>query len=164
MEEIAMENKVSFRTFTEKEFEQYIKLAIQDYANSLFKGGYSTKEKSYEDSTCQINELLPEGLKTRNNYFYVIENDLNEDVGIIWYAQDKEDGYVYDFLILEKFRRNGYAFKALYEIEKYAKDKGINKLKLQVFKYNKSAMNLYYKVGYVSVEDHGGSMIMQKCI
>lgn len=55
-----MENKVSFRTFTEKEFEEYIKLAIKDYANSLFKGGYSTKEKSDEDSTCQFNELLPE--------------------------------------------------------------------------------------------------------
>lgn len=159
-----MENKVSFRTFTEKEFEKYIKMAIQDYANSLFQGGCSTKEKSYEDSACQFNELLPKGLKTPNNYFYVIENGFNEDVGLIWYAQDKEEGYVYDFLILEKFRRNGYGLKALFEIEKYGKDKGTNKLKLQVFKYNKSAINLYHRVGYVLVEDYEGSMIIQKCI
>lgn len=33
---------------TLKEFEQYINCAIQDYASSLFNGGYSTKEKSYD--------------------------------------------------------------------------------------------------------------------
>lgn len=159
-----MSKKVSLRSFTEKEFERYLEWAIQDYANNLLKSGNSKKENAYEDADGQFKELLSEGLQTPNNYFYVIENNSSEDVGFIWYAQDKESGYIYDFLILEQFRRNGNGFQTLFEIEKFAKEKGKNQLRLQVFKYNESAMNLYYKMGYVVLDDYEGSMLMQKSI
>ncbi|WP_414632650.1 GNAT family N-acetyltransferase [Clostridium sp. UBA5119] len=67
----------------------------------------------------------------------------------MWYQKYKEDiAFICDFLILEKFRKQGYGKQTLLLLEKEAKVNGLNEVLLNVFKYNKPAFSLYKSLEY----------------
>jgi len=97
----------------------------------------------------EFNKLLPEGVKSKGNFIYSIFHD-QQRVGMIWLAHPyKEDeGYIYDFNILDNYQGHGYGKEAMKEIEKIAKKLGMTKIELHVFGQNQVARNLYEKMGY----------------
>ncbi|MEO5668372.1 MAG: GNAT family N-acetyltransferase, partial [Bdellovibrionota bacterium] len=66
-----------------------------------------------------------------------------EELGILWWAQRKNDGgvWIYDVEIHEKFRRRGYAHSALLELEKWGRIHACPHIGLNVFTYNYGAEN-----------------------
>lgn len=155
---------IKLRNMTRNEFDKFKEKSVNDYAESLIKSEINSQEDAYKCAENEFNELLPMGLSTDNNFLYVIVNDGFESVGFIWYSKENTSGFVCDFVILENHRKKGYGFETLKMIEKDAKERAIAKLRLNVFKFNEPAYNLYKKLKYKVVEDNDGNMIMEKIL
>lgn len=140
---------VTFREMTDEEFNKFEQWDIEDYSKALIKSGLSSKKDAMEAAKKSFNDLLPQGKYTKDSYVYIILNNDYESVGFIWYEKLNEDiAFICDFLILEQFRRKGYGKQALLLVEKDAKEKGLNKMLLNVFKYNTAAFSLYKTINY----------------
>jgi ribosomal protein S18 acetylase RimI-like enzyme len=156
---------VRFREMSDDEFDKFTEWNILDYSKDLIKAGLSSEENALEDAKKSFNGLIPQGKYTKDNYIYVVENSDNEGVGFIWYQKYKEDiAFICDFLISEKFRKQGYGKNTLLLVEKEAKEKGLNKILLNVFKYNKPAFSLYKSLEYKIRDEEAENISMVKNI
>ncbi|HBL05453.1 MULTISPECIES: GNAT family N-acetyltransferase [unclassified Clostridium] len=154
---------IKFREMSDAEFDRFAQWDILDYSKDLIKAGLSSEENALEDAKESFNELLPQGKGTKDNYIYVIVNKDNESLGFIWYQKYKEDiGFICDFLILEKYRKQGYGKQTLLMLEKEAIEKGFNKILLNVFKYNKPAYSLYKSLEYEVRDEKNQNISMLK--
>jgi ribosomal protein S18 acetylase RimI-like enzyme len=154
-----------FRQMSDNEFDKYFEWIISDYSQNSIKSGECNEENAFDYAKKQINDGIPQGKDTANNFFYVMINSQNEDVGHIWYAKCSEsDAFICDFLILEKFREKGYGKQTLLLLENEVKEKKLNKIGLNVFKFNESAFSLYKCLGYKIFKQDSGSMYMVKDI
>ncbi len=139
------------------EFQKYITVAIEEYAKEKVISGNWSEEESMSRSKEEFEHLLPNGVKTENHYLYSIYLD-NQSIGIIWIARKtSEEGFIYDFSILEKYRGQGYGEKAMKQIEVEAKNLGMKKIGLHVFGHNHIARALYEKIGFQPT-----NIVMQK--
>lgn len=158
---------ISFRKMTQSEFKIFAQWSIKDYAKELVKSGNQSLEKSLIESETEFNEMLPNGLNSKDNYLYVIQNEELSDVGMIWYQKHlhkPEIAFIGEFIIKEEFRKHGYGKDALKKVAEDAKEKNYNKMGLSVFKFNKIAYSLYLKCGFEVVEIYEGNMIMEKLL
>ncbi|HCQ89041.1 MULTISPECIES: GNAT family N-acetyltransferase [unclassified Clostridium] len=156
---------IRFREMSDDEFDKFAEGDILAYSKDLIKSGLSSEENALENAKKSFNELLPQGKYTKDNYIYVVVNSDNEGVGFIWYQKYKEDiAFICDFLILEKFRKQGYGKQTLLLLEKEAKEKGLNKILLNVFKYNKPAFSLYKSLEYKIRDQKNENISMLKNI
>jgi len=156
---------IRFREMSDDEFEKFAEWDILDYSQDLIKSGICNEENAFESAKKSFNELLPQGKYTKDNFIYVVVNSDNKSVGFIWYQKYKEDiAFICDFLIVEKFRKQGYGKKTLLLVEKEAKEKGLNKILLNVFRYNKPAFSLYKSLEYKIRDEEAESISMLKNI
>lgn len=156
---------IRFREMSDDEFDRFAEWDILDYSKDLIKAGLSSEENALEDAKKSFNELLPQGKSSKDNYIYVVVNNDNEGVGFIWYQKYMEDiAFICDFLILEKFRKQGYGKQTLLLLEKEAKEKALNKVLLNVFKYNKPAFSLYKSLEYKIRDEENENISMLKDI
>lgn len=131
------------------EFDHYTKTAIQNYADELVKSGIYPKENSLAQAQKVYSQLLPDGLNTKDQYLFHVINETDAIIGMIWFGKKPNaQGFIYDFMIDEHFRNQGFGTKTLELIEEKAKLMGINKLNLHVFGHNFNAISLYKKMGY----------------
>lgn len=131
-----------------REFEEYLKYAIKNYAGEHVKAGNWNEQEAISKSTKAYEELLPEGEKTADNELFMIR-DGEEEVGIIWLAQGPNDkGFIYDLEIQEDSRGRGYGKQAMKEIEKVARNLNLKSIGLHVFAHNQIARDLYKNLGY----------------
>ncbi|MGE7110393.1 GNAT family N-acetyltransferase [Lysinibacillus sp. NPDC047702] len=142
---------ITLKNMNQEEFKQYISFAVEDYAKDKIASGNWSEDEAIDLSKKSFDQLLPKDEKTENNHlFSIFNNDIL--VGMIWIAQKgptkPNEGFIYDFLIFEQYQGQGYAKKAMKEIETIAKELGINKIGLNVFGHNKIARGLYEKMGY----------------
>lgn len=138
---------------TETEFHAYLEDDIQRYAEEHVKAGNWHPAEALERSRKEHQRLLPDGLASKKQYLFSIEDDaLGAKVGMIWFAVDDtrpvHSAFVYDFQIYAEFRRRGYATQALRAVEEKVKELGVEKIELHVFGHNVAARALYEKVGY----------------
>lgn len=109
-----------------------------------------------------------------------VENPLYEIYGIyqmdifigyiiIWLDEDKSQ--IFSMVINDKYRRKGYAYKALIGLEEILKSKEINEWTLEVRESNLAAISLYKKVGFKKVSirenyynDNENALLMYKKI
>ncbi len=151
------------REMNDDEFDKFCKFSILDYSQDLIKSGACNEENALDCTKKEFNEILPQGKDTANNFIYVMENTQNEYIGYIWYEKCSEnEGFICDFLILEKFRKKGYGKQTLILLENQAKEKKINRLSLSVFKFNEPAFSLYNCLGYKTFKEDSESMYMMK--
>lgn len=142
---------ITLKPMNQEEFKHYISFAIEDYAKDKIASGNWSEDEAINLSKKSFNQLLPKDEKTENNHlFSIFHNDIL--VGMIWIAQKDptkpNEGFIYDFMIFEQYQGQGYAKKAMKEIETIAKGLGVNKIGLHVFGQNKIARGLYEKMGY----------------
>jgi len=98
-------------------------------------------------------QLLPDGLATRDHHLFSIEDEaLGSKVDAIWFAiydrQLQPAAFVYDLLIYGEFQRRGYGRQALLTLEAKVKELGIDKIALHVFAHNHVARALYEDAGF----------------
>ncbi len=138
---------------TESEFQAYLEFDIRRYAEEQIKAGNWHPSEALEESRKEHRQLLPDGLATKNQYLFSIqEEETGSRVGTVWFAVDdrraKPSVFVYDFVIQDEFRRKGYGTQALRALEEKVKELGADKISLHVFSHNQAARALYEKVGY----------------
>jgi len=142
---------ITLRLISENDFDEYFPKAIISYAKEKITSTNSQEELALSNATNEFCTLLPNREKTENHFVYTIFDE-NLKVGVIWLGlaspYRKEEGYIYDFIIYEEFQGKGYGKMNMMEVEKKAKDLGMNRIELHVFGHNKIARLLYENIGY----------------
>jgi ribosomal protein S18 acetylase RimI-like enzyme len=144
---------VRLRPMTDQEFETFIERLLPDYAQEHVRAGSFPEAEALDRARQQVNELVPDGVRTKDQYLYVIEDEAGENaVGILWFArQDRGAGptaFVYDIEIHDQFRRRGYASQAFRLLEDRVRELGLSTISLHVFGSNTAAREMYRKLGY----------------
>jgi len=144
---------IQLKPMSEDEFREYLEWAIADYANDHIKAQNWSEEDALEKSREEYTSLLPDGVKTKNHYLYrVMDMDKRQKVGMIWLNARTDapgpTGFIYDILIDEPFRRQGYGTQTMLAVEEKARGLGLKSIGLHVFGHNRIAIKFYDKVGY----------------
>src|SRR5512136_2060104 len=102
------------------DFQAYLEDDIERYAQEHVRAGNWHPSEALQKSREEHQRLLPDGLATKNHYFFLIEDEQRgAKVGIIWFAvyDERSPAFIYDFLIDEEYRRQGYGTQTLVALE-----------------------------------------------
>jgi ribosomal protein S18 acetylase RimI-like enzyme len=134
------------RSLTADEFFRWRAQTVPAYAADKVRTGRWSEAESLEVS------LLPDGAQSPGHIFFAVEADSGTSVGVIWIARAERAfgpvGYIYDLVVWPEYRRQGYAEQAMRALEEEARNLGFHGLALHVFGHNRSARDLYAKLGY----------------
>lgn len=144
---------VRFVPMTESEFQAYRQHAVKEYAQDHVQAGNWHPAEALEKAEKEFQHLLPDGVASKNQYLYaLVDGQTGAKVGRIWFSvNDKTPqptAFIYDFLIDEKFRRQGYGRQALSVLAEKVQELGIDSVSLHVFGHNQAAIALYQGAGY----------------
>lgn len=135
---------------TQPEYETFLERTIPEYAAEHVRAGNWTESESLEKSRKEFEDLLPQGLKTEDNYLYTLV-DGEEPVGMIWVKVKRQpsiSGFIYDVYVNEGYRGKGYGKSLMLLLEEKAREMGLRSLELHVFGSNHVARKLYETIGY----------------
>ena len=139
---------------TEAEYVAFLKRVIPEYAEDKVRAGLWTGSEALEKSRKEYEEQLPQGLQSKNHFFYTLY-DGDQPVGMIWVDADlnhpSKKGFIYELYVDEKQRGKGYGKQAMLLFEEKARELGLKTLGLHVFGVNRVARNLYESLGYETV-------------
>lgn len=140
------------RPMTQAEYVEWIKLTIPAYAADKVASGQWSEDESLQLSRKNLEELLPQGLSTPDNFLYTIEDSDGNPVGVLWFAVqtrfNARVAYVYDVEIWPHQRRKGHAYRAFGALEQEVRRLGLSGIALHVFGHNAEAQSLYAKLGF----------------
>lgn len=136
---------------SEAEFDRFRALSTKEYAESMAKESGSEISDALKKSEAQFEQLLPEGIKTADNFFYHVKRG-DERLGHLWFGirvnVGKRRVYIFDIRIEDKFQRQGLGEFAMVWLEGKTRELGLDEIGLHVFGYNQGARAMYEKLGY----------------
>lgn len=152
---------VNLEMISDYEFNAFMENSIEEYAREKIRSGNWKESEAIELSRKSFQNLLPEGKNTRgHSIMSILDRDNGKNIGVIWVEwknKEYDSTYIWDILIYEEFRRKGYGYSALIELERMAKINGSKAIVLHVFGHNRPAIDLYQKLGYFAT-----NIIMKK--
>ena len=148
-----MRAMVRLEPMTPAEFDAYVATAVKGYAQAHLKAGDCDPEDALALAQADYDSLLPEGLKTPNQYLMSVHADgLDKPAGLIWFQarekRGKKSAYIFDFEIRPELRGKGYGAATLLALEKLVGSLGITRINLNVFGHNTGAKALYERSGF----------------
>lgn len=150
---------VQLLPMTESELQIYLQTAVEEYAQEHVKAGHWHPSEALQQSEKEFRQLLPDGVASKDQYlFSIVDEATGSKVGILWFAvqyrSSQPYAFVYDFLIYEEFRRQGYGKQAFAVLEEKVKELGLDSISLHVFGHNQPAIALYQAAGYEITDLH----------
>jgi len=143
---------LSLVPMSEAEFAAYLAHAVRDYADSHIRAGDVVPEEALSRAQKDYDELLPEGLRSKDDFLFTLTHDTLGAVGIVWFElkerREVKSAYLYDIAIREDLRGRGYGRQALELLEVKLRELSVQSIGLNVFGYNHAARALYEKMGY----------------
>lgn len=136
---------------TVSEFEAYLEQTVPEYAADKVRAGDWSEQEALELSRKSYQALLPQGIKTENNYLFRIQlEDRGEKIGMIWIRHEtpRPHGFIFDIMLDENQRGKGYGKQAMLALEAFARGIGLETIGLHVFAHNSAAVRLYEGLGY----------------
>jgi len=136
---------------TGPELDEYLRTAIDSYANEHVAAGDWTPEDAHERSAAEFAQLLPAGVESEGMLLYMAENRDGDVVGWVWLCEKHPRGpfaWVYDIEVVPTQRGKGYGRALLAAAEDELRKRGIAELGLNVFGHNVVAQGLYASSGY----------------
>lgn len=146
--------KIELRSMIQSEFEVFMARSVPDYAKDKMVAENLTHEEALEKSQAQFNTLLPDGLKTKNNYFYTFTDQSQKSIGCVWLAARDKDVFIYDLYLDQNQRGKGLGAQMMQLIDEQVKQLGFDAIRLHVFGHNKVAIKLYQSAGYTVTNMH----------
>jgi GNAT superfamily N-acetyltransferase len=148
---------IQLTPMTETEFTTYLDVTLAEYAQDHVKAGNWSAEEALAQAEKQVQQMLPDGLATENQHFFIVkDDDTSTPVGILWFAIQNRGGrrraFVLDIRIDEPFRRKGYGTATFKAMEDMVKEMGLDTIGLHVFGHNHPARAMYKKLGYVETD------------
>ena len=151
----ARADEIQFMPLSEGEFSGYYVRLVEAYASTLVESGLCADFKqALNRSRKTIDSLLPNGIATKGQFLFHIQEGGGQRVGLIWYSEfvpNKGSAWLCDILIEPRFRRQGYARAALKKMESHLRSIGQNRVGLNTFHWNTAAIRLYESLGYVVI-------------
>ena len=136
---------------SETHFKSYLTIAIDNYAQEKIKAEGLSIEDGNKVANTAFDTLLPLGLKTENQFLYVVLKD-EKEIGWFWLGKKIEGqkvfAYIYDIYFHKEFRGFGFGKDLMKVIEVEIKSKGFQTIRLQVFGHNTIAQKLYLNSGF----------------
>jgi ribosomal protein S18 acetylase RimI-like enzyme len=132
----------------QEDFEPYLEREIREYAEEHVRNGNWSAEEALERSRKEHQQLLPDGLESRNQYLFSIKDASDRMLGTLWVNIENGRAFIYDFRIEESFRGKGYGKQALVALDEELRSMGLESVGLHVFGDNVKAQELYKKMGY----------------
>ena len=134
------------------EFQRWLEQAIPTYAAEKVASGHWEKDGAEDLSRKEHEELLPRGVESEGNHFFMILDSGNQAIGVLWFAVkvkvDLPIAYVFNVEIEPQYRRQGYARRALEALENEVASLGLHGIALHVFGHNTAGRALYASLGY----------------
>jgi RimJ/RimL family protein N-acetyltransferase len=145
--------RIKLDPMSKDDYSKYQEDNMRRYALEGVNSGRWEVEESLKESRNSIDELLPKGMKTKNNFFFnIVNEEMDEKVGVLWLAiQDKtmtKSIFIFDILIFDRYQNKGLGMETMKEIEIWAKEKGAKAIWLHAFWHNQRAIALYKRLGY----------------
>lgn len=140
--------QITFAPMTSEEYDNYFEFTWANYAEEQIIAGLS-KEEAKVNIERTIKELIPDGFKTKHNFFYNIKKE-EKTVGYIWIWHNVKNHILFlpEIYIMEADRGRGIGEIAIKFFENKAIELKVQKLKLHVFGHNTNAQNFYKKLGF----------------
>ncbi|WP_373634671.1 GNAT family N-acetyltransferase [Listeria ivanovii] len=139
---------------TSVDLKDFLSSAITDYAKDKVEAGTWSEQEALAKSKASFDKLLFDGVTTPNEHLYSIFT--SQKIGYLWFHTDEttsqKTAFIYDFVIFEKFRGQGFGTKSLEALDILAKEMQINKIELHVFAHNQIAIRLYNKIGFENTD------------
>jgi len=133
----------------QQDFGPYLERDIQEYAEGHVRNGDWREEESLELSRKEHEQLLPDGLHSKNQYLFSILDDAGgQKLGMLWVNIQNNQAFIYDFRIDEEQRGKGYGKQALMALDEKLKSMNVESVRLHVFGDNTTAQELYKKMGF----------------
>jgi ribosomal protein S18 acetylase RimI-like enzyme len=131
------------------DFEAYLEEDIQRYAQAHIKAGNWEPSEALERSRKEHDQLLPDGLASKNQYlFTILDEDTGTKVGVLFVNIEGSRAFIYDFIIDGALRGKGYGKQGLVALDEKLKSMNVESVALHVFGDNITAQELYKKTGY----------------
>jgi ribosomal protein S18 acetylase RimI-like enzyme len=137
---------------TEAEYLVWHEQAVVDFAADKVRCGQWSADQAQELALAAFGELLPQGPETPGHELWTIVDGEGAAVGVLWHAVTTQFGqpveFVYDLRVRPDRRRRGHARRALAELARKARRKGVLGISLHVFGHNAGAIELYRTIGF----------------
>ena len=130
------------------DFEAYLEEDIQRYAQAHVEAGNWEPSQALEKPRTEHQQLLPDGLESKNQYLFSIIDASDQKLGILWVNIENGRAFIYDFRIDEAQRGKGYGKQALMALDEKLKSMNVESVSLHVFGDNFIAQELYKKMGF----------------
>ena len=152
---------VTLRPMTQAEYDTFDGPMWEDYAQEGARNAGMSIEDARAFAAKQREELLPDGLHTEGQRFWIVENADHQRVGILWVQlrAAQHEAFIYNIEMESAERGKGYGRQTLEALEAEVRPLGYTKIGLSVFGDNTVAMDLYRKMGYQTI-----ATAMQKAI
>jgi len=132
----------------QEDFEPYLERDIREYAEEHVRNGNWSAEEALERSRKEHQQLLPDGLESRNQFLFSINDASDQKLGTLWVNIENGRAFIYDFRIDEAQRGKGYGKQALVALDDKLRSMDVQSVGLHVFGDNVKAQELYKKMGY----------------
>jgi ribosomal protein S18 acetylase RimI-like enzyme len=142
---------VTLRPMTEAEFESWKERIGVGYAGAIGPARALTPEQALEQSHKELRQLLPDGLATKEHLLWSAYAEDGTVVGDLWIHARKPVPFVYDIEVREDQRGHGYGRAIMLAGEEECRSRGFDRLDLNVFGDNTTAIALYDSLGYVVI-------------
>ncbi len=121
------------------------------YAKDVEQHAGMPRELAVAKARREFEALWPGSVPGPNQSIYAVEH-AGERVGNLWLAERDNQGrkvlWIYDIEIDEQFRGRGFGRAAMALVEEQARERGLDRVELNVFGRNEIARNLYRSLGY----------------
>ncbi len=136
-------------SMSEEEYIDFYRFSVREYAKGHIKAGNWSEKEANENAAKQFDQLLPQGLYTKDHKLFTIQQGQNS-IGHLWiYVElNKKQAFIYDVYLKEEARGKGYGKETMQALDEYAISNAIEKISLHVFAYNETAIQLYKSMGY----------------
>jgi ribosomal protein S18 acetylase RimI-like enzyme len=147
---------IALRRMSESEYSTYLSVAIPNYANEKMKGEGLTLEQAKKVATESFGNLLPDGLKTKNHFFFSVAHKGSEGaVGTVWFGKKEEkenssSAFIYDLILNSELRGKGLGKQLMRLVEIEVRKLGLKSIGLHVFGHNTIATRLYESSGFLT--------------
>lgn len=142
---------------SEDEYTTWRAVCVAAYARDTVKTLRITAVVATERAAAQIEQMIPDGRGTADNYLLVAEDDVDATrVGSSWLrlSPGGTDAFVADVVVDESLRGRGYARATMVAAERFASDLGATGLALHVVARNTGAVRLYEDLGYTTTSQN----------
>jgi GNAT superfamily N-acetyltransferase len=137
---------------TPAEYDEWQRAGIAVYAQEFVDSGILKPDEARERAEKDYDNLLPDGLDTKNQLFWSARDESGTTVGSIWIALIPErtpsHSFVYALDVNADQRRKGYGQAIMEAAMQECHDRGVGSMGLNVFGHNDTARRLYERLGF----------------